>query len=61
MFTKKFKTSGKAHEASCLVSEITAKKYSHSAGEKTIIPACGVIAKTMFDPEYEAEIKKILG
>lgn len=60
LFTKKFKTSDKAQEASYLVAEIIAKNtLPHVVAEKAIIPACCAIVKTMFGPEYECDVKKI--
>ena len=59
-FTKVFKVSTKAQEASYLVAEIIAKNSRpHTEAERIILPACSAIVKTMLGDKAEEEIKKI--
>ena len=52
MFTKKFKLSDKAQEASYAVSEIVASKTkSHTIAESVILPVCQQIVRIMFGEE----------
>ena len=59
-FTKVFKVSTKAQEASYLVAEIIAKNSRpHTEAESIIFPACSAIVKTMLGDKAKEEIKKI--
>ena len=60
IFTKKMKISSKAQEASYLVTQIVAKdKEPHTIAETSIKESCCAIVRTMFGPEFEAEVNKI--
>ena len=60
MFTKKFKLSDKAQEASYAVSEMVASKMkSHIIAESVILPACQQIMRIMFGEEAVSELSKI--
>ena len=59
VFTKVFKVSTKAQEASYLVAEIIAKNSRpHTEAESIIFPACSAIVKTMLGDKAKEEIKK---
>ena len=59
-FTRVFKVSTKAQEASYLKAEIIAKNSRpHTEVESIIFPACRTIVKTMLGDKAEEEIKKI--
>ena len=54
------KMSSKAQEASYLVAQIIAKnKEPHTIAETSIKKSCCAIVRTMFGPEFEAEVNKI--
>ena len=60
-FTKRMKTSEKAQEANYLVAQIIAKnKEPHTTAKTTVLQSCCAIVQTMFGPELEKEVKKIL-
>ena len=59
MFTKKFKLSDKAQEASYAVSEIVASKMkSHTIAESVILPVCQQIVRIMFGEEAVSNYEK---
>ena len=59
-FTRVFKVSTKAQEASYLVAEIIGKNSTpHMEAESIIFPPCSAIVKTMLGDKAEEEIKKI--
>ena len=60
MFTKKFRLSDKAQEASYAVAEIVASKMkSHTIAESVILPACKQIVKIIFGEDAVSELSKI--
>ena len=60
IFTKKFKLSDKAQEASYAVSEIVASKIKfHTIAESVISPGCQQIVRIMFGEEAVSELSKI--
>ena len=60
MFTKKFRLSDKAQEASYAVVEIVASKMkSHTIAESVILPACKLIVKIIFGEDTVSELSKI--
>ena len=60
MFTKKFKLSDKAQEASYAVSKIVASEMkSRIIAESVILPACQQIVRIMFGEEAVSELSKI--
>ena len=60
-FSKKFKLSDKAQEASYAVAEIVASKMkSYTIAESVILPACQQIVRIMFGEHAALELKKLL-
>ncbi len=58
-FEKKVTIKDKAQEASCLVTELVAKKMkSHTIAESLIMPACKIIVRTIVG-EAESELSKV--